>query len=187
MPANQPTANSLHANALREFAGTAYSQSLTTIMKMVKNDIFKELDLGEYIWGNAFSYSTSGIDLSIEENRFSALDTICKNENWKHLGDTWNPLSFSDCSDLLMDSIEFDIAYSSARITPEDVAKKFHSSLLKGFKENDSYCYSNWFNNHWRSKVKGSSWNSLTENTFDLSTAFINHNQILITCFRSED
>lgn len=156
-------------------------------MKMEKKNIFEELDMGEYIWGNAFLYTISGIDLSIEENRFSILDKICKNENWVQLGDTWNALSFMECSELLMDSIEFDIAYSSFRLTPEEVARKFHSTLLEGFEENNSYCYSNWLNNHWWSKKEGSTWNSLTENTFDVSSVFINHNQILITCFRSED
>lgn len=143
--------------------------------------------MGEYIWGNAYLYFISNLDLSVEKNRFSKLDEICKAENWKQLGDNWNSLGFLACSELLMDSIEFDIAYSSARITPEEIAKKFHSTLLQDFNENDSYCYSNWFNNHWRSKEKGSSWNSLTENTFDLSTVFVNSNKILITCFRSED
>ena len=156
-------------------------------MKMEKLDIFQELDMGEYIWGNAFLYSISEIDLSIVENRFLILDEICKEEGWKKLGDTWNSLNFSECAELLMDSIEFDIAYSSSRITPNEVAQYFLKTLLNEFIENDSYCYSNWFNNHWRSNNNGSSWNSLTENTFDLSTVFVNRDKILITCFRSED
>lgn len=154
---------------------------------MERKDIFTELGMEEYIWGNAYLYSIFDLDLSNEKNRFSKLDEICKAESWNQLGDSWNSLSFSACSELLMDSIEFDIAYSSARITPEEVAKKFHGTLLRDFKENESYCYSNWFNNHWRSKENGSSWNSLTENTFDLSTVFMTRNKLLITCFRSED
>ncbi|MEJ1240315.1 hypothetical protein WBG78_19390 [Chryseolinea sp. T2] len=158
-----------------------------SIMSMERRDIFKELDMGEYIWGNAYVYSVFDLDLSIETNRFLKLDEICKTENWKLLGDSWNSLDFSACSEMLMDSIEFDIAYSSARITPEEIARKFHTTLLQDFKESDCHCYSNWFNNHWRSKEFGSSWNSLTENTFDLSTVFVTRNKILITCFRSED
>lgn len=156
-------------------------------MKMEKKDIFQKLDMGEYIWGDAFLYSINGVDFSIEDNRLVKLDEICKEESWEQLGDTWNSLSFSECSELLMDSIEFDIAYSSARITPNEIAKEFHKTLLKEFKADDTYCYSNWFNNHWRSNENGSSWNSLTENTFDLSTVFVNQDKILITCFRSED
>ena len=156
-------------------------------MRMEKKDIFEELDMGEYIWGNAFLYTISDLDLSIEKNRFSKLDEICKIEDWKELSDTWNSLEFAECSELLMDSIEFDIAYSSARITPNKVAQGFYNTLLNEFSKNDTYCYSNWFNNHWRSIKNGSSWNSLTENTFDLSTVFVNRNKILITCFRSED
>lgn len=154
---------------------------------MEKKDLFQELNMGEYIWGNAYLFSDIGSDLTIVKNRISTLDEICRNEGWEQLGDTWNPLEFSECSDLLMDSMEFDIAYSSARITPMEVAKKFHDTLLLGFKEGHSYCYSNWFNNRWRSKESASSWNPLTENTFDVSTVFINRDNILITCFRSED
>lgn len=154
---------------------------------MERRDIFTELGMGQYIWGNAYLYHISNLDISVAKNRFLKFDEICKAENWKPLGDTWNSLEFSACSQLLLDSIEFDIAYSSARITPKEIAKKFHGILLQDFHENDSYCYSNWLNNHWRSKENGSSWNPLTENTFDLSTVFVDSNKILITCFRSED
>lgn len=91
-------------------------------MKMEKKDIFQEFDMGEYIWGDAFLYTVSGIGFSTENNRLSILDEICKDENWKQLGDTWNSLCYSECSELLMDSIGFDIAYSSARITPNKIA-----------------------------------------------------------------
>lgn len=154
---------------------------------MERKDIFTDLGMGEYIWGNAFLYSIADLDLSNEKNRFAMLDEICKAEGWNQLGDSWNGLDFSACSEMLMDAIEFDIAYASARITPEEVAKTFHRALLQYFKESASHCYSNWFNNHWRSKEKGAHWNSLTENTFDLSTVFVSHDKILITCFRSED
>gem|GEM_PF-6409020 len=103
------------------------------------------------------------------------------------MGDTWHSKSFEQCSELLLDSIEFDMAYSEARITPNEKALEFHGKLLKGFTKNNSFCYSNWLNNHWRSRENGSFWNSLTENTFDLSTVFIKKNETLITCFRSED
>jgi len=143
--------------------------------------------MGEYIGGDAFLYSITGIDFSKEDNRFLKLDEICREQGWEQLGNTWNSLSFSESTELLMDSIEFDIAYSSARITPHEIALKFHQTLLKEFKENNTYCYSNWFNNHWRVNEKGSSWNSLTESTFDLSAVFINTEEILITYFRSEE
>ena len=143
--------------------------------------------MNEYIWGNAFIFDSGDNDLSLENNRLALLDEICKYENWKVLGDSWHSKSFDQCSELLLDSIEFDMAYSEARITPKDKAIQFHKSLLKGFANNNSYCYSNWSNNHWRSRENGSSWNSLTENTFDLSTVFIKQDQLLITCFRSED
>ncbi|GAA0733944.1 hypothetical protein GCM10009430_48560 [Aquimarina litoralis] len=153
---------------------------------MDKKDIFEELNMSEYIWGNAYLYSISDIDLSIEKNQISKLDEICKIEGWNELGEKWNSIEFLKCSELLLDSIEFDIAYSSSRITPTEIAKKFHAELLNKF-NNDSFCYSNWFNNQWRSNKNGSSWNPLTENTFDISTVFINKENILITCFRSED
>ena len=92
---------------------------LPAIMIIEKKDIFQKLDMGEYIWGDAFLYTITGIDFSDENNRLSELDEICKEQSWEQLGDTWNPLSFSECSELLIDSIEFDIAYSSARITPK--------------------------------------------------------------------
>jgi len=125
--------------------------------------------------------------MMIENNRFLMLDKICKNENWKELGDTWHSKSFDECSELLLDSIEFDMAYSESRITPKDKAIEFHSILLQRFTKNHTYCYSNWFNNHWRSRENGSFWNSLTDNTFDLSIVFIKQGELLITCFRSED
>lgn len=143
--------------------------------------------MGEYIWGNAYSYSISGIDLTSKENQFNLLNEICKNENWNKLDDTWNPMDFKNCSELLMDSLEFDMAYSEARITPNDVALNIHQNLLQDYNDSNCVCYSNWFNNHWRNRENGSSWNSLTENTFDLSTVFIKQASLLITCFRSED
>jgi hypothetical protein len=153
---------------------------------MKKQDLFEELGMEEYIWGNAFLYIISGTDLAIEKNRFSVLDEICKIENWNPIGNTWKAFDFSECSQLLMDALSFDIAYSSARITPEEKAKEFHRTLLLHLNETDTFCYSNWSNNHWQTK-NGSSWNPLTENTFDLSTVFISGDTILITCFRSED
>ncbi len=143
--------------------------------------------MGEFIWGNAYKFMIENIDLTIEDNRFSTLDQICQLENWKELGNTWYAKSFEVCSELLLDSIEFDMAYSESRITPEEKAKIFHKNLLDGFYSSNSFCYSNWLNNHWRSTENGSFWNSLTENTFDLSTVFIQKDQLLITCFRSED
>ena len=154
---------------------------------MERRDIFAALGMGEYIWGNAYLYRIAGLDLSVAISRFLKLDEICKTENWKPLGDTWNSLEFSACSRLLMDAIEFDIAYSSTRITPKEIAKNFHRVLLQDFHEADAYCYSNWLNNPWRSEEKGSSWTPLTENTFDVSTVFVNNDKILITCFSSED
>jgi len=110
-----------------------------------------------------------------------------KNENWKELRDTWYSKSFHKWSELLLDSIEFDMAYSEARITPKVKAIDFNKSLLQGFTKNHSYCYSNWFNNYWRSMENGSFWNTLTENTLDMSTVFIKQDELLITFFRSED
>lgn len=165
----------------------ALIQYLPAIMRIEKKNIFEELRMDEYIWGSAFVFTIEDSDLSLESNRFSILNKICKSENWNELGDSWYPKSFEQCSELLLDSIEFDMAYSEARITPKEKAKEFHNNLLKGFTKNNSCCYSNWVNNHWKSRENGSSWNSLTENTFDLSTVFIKQNQILITCFRSED
>jgi len=156
-------------------------------MKNQRRDIFEELEMNEYIWGNAFLFTIQDIDVSIETNRFSILDKICKTENWKLLGNTWHSKSFEECSELLLDAIEFDMAYSEARITPQEKAIEFQKKLLEGFKINNCYCYSNWLNNHWRSKENGSFWNSLTENTFDLSAVFMKHDELLITCFRSED
>lgn len=158
----------------------------STHLKMDKRDLFTELGMEEYIWGDAFLYIIPGTDLSIEKNRFSVLDEICKNEDWIPLGDSWKTFDFAECSQILLDSISFDIAYSSCRITPEEKAEEFHRALLRDFSERDTVCYSNWSNNHWQSK-NGSSWNSLTENTFDLSTVFMSGERVLITCFRSED
>jgi len=156
-------------------------------MKIEKTDIFDKLNMGEYIWGNAYTYSISGIDLAIQTNQFDLLNEICKNEGWTELNDSWNCMEFKQCSELLMDSIEFDMAYSESRITPNDIAMDIHNKLLHSFNESNCFCYSNWFNNHWRDRANGSFWNSLTENTFDLSTVFIKKEKLLITCFRSED
>ena len=156
-------------------------------MKIDKTNIFNKLQMGEYIWGNAFHFVVSDFDLSIHRNQIQILDEICKTENWNEISNKWNSMTYPKCSELLKDSIEFDMAYSQTRITPKNVAVKLHAGLLKGFTRENSYCYSNWLNNHWRSNQNGSFWTSLTENTFDLSTVFINQETILMTCFRSED
>jgi hypothetical protein len=154
---------------------------------MEKRDLFNALGMGTYIWGDAFLYSLSPNDLATPDTHLSILDAICEAQNWTPIGKSWKPYRFSECAELLMDAIEFDIAYSTSRITPPEVALTFHQALIKDFSEETTHCYSNWMNNHWRSKAQGSSWRSLTENTFDLSTVFIKPDRILITCFRSED
>ena len=96
--------------------------------------------MDEFVSGNAFLFTIEDIDMSVESTRFSILDEICKNENWKELGCTWYSKSFFECSELLLDSIEFDMAYSEARITPRDKAIKFHENQLQGFTKDNTYC-----------------------------------------------
>ncbi len=153
---------------------------------MKKREISDELGMEEYVWGEASILFPEGLDLSVEKNRFQVLDEICASEDYTPLGDKWRSFSFSDCSELLLNAIEFDIAYSSTRITPPEIAQKFHQTLLEGFQENNTYCYSNRSSNHWKSK-NGGGWNPLTPHTFDISIVFINQEKILFCCFISED
>jgi len=46
------------------------------IMKTERRDIFNELEMDKFIWGNAFLFTIENIDMSIENNRFSILDNI---------------------------------------------------------------------------------------------------------------
>lgn len=45
-------------------------------MKTERRDIFNELEMDKFIWGNAFLFTIENIDMSIENNRFSILDNI---------------------------------------------------------------------------------------------------------------
>ena len=79
MPANQPTANSLSANALGEFAGTAYSQPLGTSRKKIKTMNWEELPINEI-----------RRELRIEENPKKAFHNIINFGRQKLQSNIWN-------------------------------------------------------------------------------------------------
>ena len=100
---------------------------------MERRAIFTALGTGEYIWGNAYLYRIADLDLSVAKNRFLKLDEICEAENWKPLGDAWNSLEFSACSQLLMDAIGFDIAFECSNVS---CCKTFCITSSQNFVEN---------------------------------------------------
>lgn len=137
---------------------------------------------------NEFYYGDSFIIERNENNSdiIMEIDSICVCENKNPLGNKWNQLSFSECSELLLNAFNFDLAYTACAIMTEEKATYYRNLLVSKFKESETRCFTNWHQNPWKSK-NGASWNSISDNTFDMAIVFVDDSKIAFTYFISED
>ena len=152
---------------------------------MERVELFKKLEFKDYFDGDSFAYKVGDCDLNKEEELHSVLDEVCRLENLTPLKGEWNKLSFSDSSDLLLYALRYDLVFTSReRISMED-AKYFHNKILESIDKDKCVCFTNWFQNPWKSG--GSSWNSISECTFDIAIVFIDKNKVVFTYIVGED
>jgi hypothetical protein len=149
---------------------------------MKKQDLYNEFGMNEFYWGDSFiiDRDTFGSDIIKE------IDNICVYESKTPLAEKWNELEFSDCSELLLNAFNFDLAYQGCKIMPIEKAEYYKNLIVSKFEKSDTKCFTNWFQNPWKSK-NGASWNSITDNTFDMAIILADSKKIAFTYFISED
>jgi hypothetical protein len=64
-------------------------------------------------------------------------------------------------------------------------AYRIQKSILEEINSNECVCYTNWFKSPWDSGE--SSWNSISECTFDIAIVFIDESKVLFTYIVGED
>jgi len=153
---------------------------------MNQKNIYKELKLDEYLWGDAFEIEIVDQDISTDDNRIVLLDKVCALKNLNQLGPGWNKIEFDKATDLLLKSLRYDLAYSSAEIAPLEKAAFVQKEIIKDF-DGLSHCYTNWSGGPWGDNTGGTGWDPLTENTFDLGIVLINNSKLTFVLHISED
>lgn len=151
---------------------------------MTKTDICKNSGMDEFIWGDCFEIAIDHFNSNTKH--IELLDTICVNEQLKPLADKWQKIDFDECCDLLLNALHFDLAYQNCENMPYEKALYFQKNIIEKINKNDCHCYSNWFQNPWKT-INGASWNPVTENTFDMAIVFIDSKKVIFTYFISED
>jgi hypothetical protein len=153
---------------------------------MKKIELYKQLEMEGFFWGDSFEYDIANQIISHEGEVLELLDRICLTENLKPLNGEWNKLTFEDCNKLLMDALRFDLAFMTSEHMPKEKAEYFHEQILNRISTDACRCYTNWFRNPWEDR-NGASWNSITQNTFDMAIVFLDNKKLLFTYFISED
>jgi hypothetical protein len=151
-------------------------------IEMTKRDLYKELGMGEFFWGDSFIVDRDETNLDI----IKEVDKICIFENRNPLAEKWNELNFAECAELLFNAFNYDLAYTGCAVMSTEKAENYKNHIFSKFKESDTKCFTNWFQNPWKSK-NGASWNSITENTFDMAIVLVDNKKIAFTYFISED
>lgn len=146
--------------------------------------MIKKLDFKKLSGGDSFTYKVDD-DLSNEKELYRILDEVCSLENLIPLKGEWNKLSYSDLSDLLLSALRYDLAFKACERMPLDDAKYFHDRILSGIDKNNCVCFTNWFENPWKSG--GTSWNSISNCTFDIAIVFIDEDKLVFTYLTGED
>lgn len=149
-----------------------------------KRKMIKKLDIKKYLNGDSFTYKVD-CDLSNENKLHHILDEVSNLEKLNPLKGEWNKLSYSDSSDLLLSALRYDLAYRTSERMPLEDAKYFHNRILSGIDKDNCICFTNWFENPWKSE--GSSWNSISDCTFDMAIVFIDKKKVVFTYLTSED
>lgn len=165
---------------------------------MNRRNIFTELKMDELVWGNAFELEIKGIDISTFKKRTELIDKACKIESERLskedayieslniLGENWIEVEFDYGSELLLNAIRFDLAYSNSEHTPLEKAKYFRKELMTGFTKYECFLYTNYHGSPWEGKGY-SGWNLTDDTTFDLAIVIINNSKLTFSYFLSED
>lgn len=59
-------------------------------------------------------------------------------------------------------ALTYDLAYSSARLAPDEKVQFFKDEILKDTQDTSTYCFTNWSGSPWDIE-QGGSWNPLTK------------------------
>lgn len=140
----------------------------------------------EHFWGGSVEYDIGEESINNETDVHHLLDKICTMEKLTALHGKWNKLSFEDGSKLLVNALNFDLAYSSGERMPYEKAKHFQEQILSRLNADVCECYTNWFQNPWKNE-NGASWNPVTRNTFDMAVILFDRKKLVFTYVISED
>ncbi len=147
---------------------------------------FNEIDLGSRVWGHAYKFEwEESIDSELEV--FSLLDQICAEHKLEQLGDSWNSITVEEAQGMISKGLRYDIAYNSPNYFEPGEVEAVESNLFKQIKwEHIRFAYTNCFGNPWTNSG-GFSWNSLTQQTFDVGIVVAEKSRLFFIYFMSED
>lgn len=149
---------------------------------MKKRELYKELGMDEFYFGDSFIVDRDKSCFDI----IKEIDHLCITEKRNPLGGKWNELNFGECSDLLLNAFNFDLAYKDFAVMPIEKAEFYRNFIVSKFDESDTVCFTNWFQNPWKNK-NVVVWNPITDNTFDMAIVFADSTKIVFTYFIGED
>jgi hypothetical protein len=153
---------------------------------MHERNLYQELALNKYLWGDIFLVRIDGLDIHTKESRLALLNQHCERKGLHSLADHWHEIDGNTGKALLRKMLQYDLAYSSAQITSADKAEYFYQALISPFLGKAMYGYTNWKGSPWDSSTEAS-WMPLTEHTFDLGIVLISQEAMLFAYSISED
>lgn len=149
---------------------------------MTKIDLYESLGMSEYIWGDSFMIDISNFETETYEQMKQLLDWICKEDN-KLIVKKWNQLDLVDGKNLLYNRFLYDLAYSDSKNMTEEKARFFTDELFSKLNSEQLKVCTNWF----EMKDNFSTWDPITEHTFDCAIALMDNKNLIFTYFISED
>ena len=141
--------------------------------------------MDSFFEGGSFVLEISNSNIKTESDIFNLLDTICTNEKLNPLNENWNKLSYEDCKELLLNTLNFDLAFTICESMTRDKAIYFLNHILSFINKDECRCFTNSYGNPWKSAQY--SFNSITESTFDMAIIFLDSNKLVFTYKTGED
>ncbi|MCU0440586.1 MAG: hypothetical protein MUC49_22045 [Raineya sp.] len=151
---------------------------------MVKIDLYKKYQMYDFFGGGCFEIEFDITHQSLDFLEF--LDQICIKEKLHPIFDKWQKIDFQESCDLLLNALNFDLAYQRCENMPFEKALFFQKLIIEKFDQKKCFCFTNWFQNPWKEE-NGASWNSITNHTFDMAIVFTNFKRHVFIYFISED
>lgn len=165
-------------------------------------DLEKDTDDYRALWGNVFSMDITGLPIETFEQRVALIDkaTMIEHErlindedSWANhglniIGKNWKAFSFYYGTEMLFDTMCYDLAYSNSQWLPLDIAQKFYDLIMADYNEKDTFVYCNYSNSPWDKELSGyGGWQLTDDWTFDLAVVLVNASKLTFCYFLSED
>ena len=146
--------------------------------------VMRKTDLCKEIGEEKFSFSGDCFQIEREpkdSNIIKLLEQICISEMLipNH---RWRKIDFDECSEYLLDALNFDLAYTRFEHMSREQATAIQKNIIERFNKAETECFTNWSNNVFQDGSGG--WNRITAfNDFDMAIVFADCEKVIFTYF----